>query len=355
MNQALWDMVDGPMPRGLLGLGDPDLHLIDGIWTLFVGGFSTTFRNRLYRARLGSGGSIGSGPWQFDLDRRGRVQPLCADAPRGSWDAAGLHTPSYVPPVAGNSARIYYTGRSSLKQYGPGSSYSIGVLEHSATGWRRLESPVLQGVHPRTSVLEPFVIHTGDRYRMWYQANPHEIGPGELPDYELRCVDSTDGIRWSDPVVFAGPDEGFFDNTVVQGPEQWYMVLARGSNLHNTPDFPAQGLWLITAPTPSANRADWSSPRRLLDTDRPDTPAWLGRGTYGPAAVFTDRLTILTTGVRSTPRWPRLVLQHLLSFKRPPVPAPFYLATGSIQQVLEITGEHVPETGHPQDPAAEPS
>ncbi|PKB30380.1 hypothetical protein ATL51_2040 [Pseudonocardia alni] len=32
-----------------------------------------------------------------------------------------MHTPSYVPPAAGNGARIYYSGRANAKHYGPGS------------------------------------------------------------------------------------------------------------------------------------------------------------------------------------------------------------------------------------------
>jgi hypothetical protein len=50
--RGLWDMIDGPMPRRVLGIGDPDIHQVEGRWTMFLGGFSTTFRNRLYRALL---------------------------------------------------------------------------------------------------------------------------------------------------------------------------------------------------------------------------------------------------------------------------------------------------------------
>ncbi len=114
---VLWDMVTGPMPRGLLGVGDPDVHCIDGRWTMFLGGFSTGFRNRLYRATAPPGGSP-RGPWRIDADPRGRAAALAPDPPRGSWDAAGMHTPSYVPPSGGNGARLYYTGRASLQ--GPG-------------------------------------------------------------------------------------------------------------------------------------------------------------------------------------------------------------------------------------------
>ncbi|MDN5726529.1 MAG: hypothetical protein L0G99_11450 [Propionibacteriales bacterium] len=337
---VLWDMVDGPMPRGILGLGDPDIHLIDGRWTMFLGGFSTGFRNRLLRATLADDGDLATGPWHFDLDRRGRAAPLVSDPPRGSWDAAGMHTPSYVPAVADHGPRIYYTGRATTRQFGPRSRYSIGVLEHRDGRWHRRDTPLVEGTRSRASVLEPFALRTEGRYRMWFQANPNEVGPGEQPDYELRCSDSMDGITdWSDPVTFADPSEGFFDNALapirgVDGRESWVMVLARGSNLHRTPDFPAQGLWWMTAPTPSADRADWSTPRRLLDTDHPGTPAWLGAGTYGPSITFAEpdsaRATLHFSATRAAPAWPRLAVERLLAGRRPPVPSPFQLSTGSL-------------------------
>ncbi|WP_435829277.1 histone-like nucleoid-structuring protein Lsr2, partial [Pseudonocardia alni] len=174
---------------------------------------------------------------------RGRARPLTADPPKGSRDAAGMHTPSYVPPAAGNGARIYYSGRANAKLYGPGSSYAIGVLEHTDGQWQRRGKPVLEGSAPRWSVLEPRVIHSRGRYRMWYQANPHEIGPGEHPDYELQCVESEDGLTgWTPPRVFAGLDEGFFDIAIAPRGDRWVMLLARGSDLHNTGGFPSPAL-----------------------------------------------------------------------------------------------------------------
>lgn len=337
--QVLWDMIDGPMPRGLLGIGDPNVHVIDDRWTMFLGGFTTTFRNRLYRATLDEGADLGSGAWRIERDSRGRAAALAPDPPRNGWDAAGMHTPSYVPANDDYGPRLYYTGRATSKHYGPGSRYSIGVLEHRDGRWHRRSTPVLEGSAPRFSVLEPLVIHTAGHYRMWYQANPHEVGPGEQPDYQLCCTDSADGITgWSPPRVFAHSAEGFFDNALARSGPGWVMVLARGSNLHATPDFPDQGLWWSTAAHPSADRADWSTPQRLLDTDALGTAPWMARGTYGPALAFADpaatQATVFVTGTRSTARWPALVLQHLARLRRPPVPAPFYLATGSFQADL---------------------
>ncbi|WP_433701172.1 hypothetical protein [Nocardiopsis sp. CA-288880] len=328
---ALWDMVDGPMPRGLLGVGDPDLHMVDGVATMFLGGFSTTFRNRIYLARPTPGGGMGSERWLIDADARGRARPVVADPPRDGWDRAGMHTPSYVPAVDGRPARIYYTGRATARQYGPRSGYAIGVLEQRGGRWERRDEPVLRGTAPRTSVLEPLVVHHRGRYVMWFQADPNEIGPGELPDYELRVAESADGIAWSAPRVFAGPDEGFFDNAVHRVGDRWVMVLARGANLHNTPRFPDQGLWVATAPEPSPVRADWTAPVRVLDTDRPDVPAWMARGVYGPALHAlegADGAVLTYTAVRAAPKWPAFNLRRLLRGRAPVVPSPFYLAVG---------------------------
>lgn len=330
---VLWDMVGGPMPRGLLGVGDPDVHVIDGVSTMFLGGFSTSFRNRLYRAVLPAGADPASEQWKIETNDRGRVRALVADPPRDAWDGAGMHTPSYVPPTENQPARIYYTGRRSRKQYGPKSSYAIGALELIDGRWRRRSAPLIEGVAPRQSVLEPLAVTERGGYVMWFQANPHEIGPGDLPDYELRVVESPDGITWSTPRVFATSTEGFFDNAVARADNGWLMVLARGSNLHNTPDFPAQGLWVTWARQLSVNRADWTEPMRVLDTDDPGTPAWMARGTYGPAILFADddNPLIFVTGTRDAPRWPVLNVERLLRARKPVLPSPFYLATGSMK------------------------
>ena len=107
----LWDMVGGPMPRGILGLGDPDVHVIDGTPTMLLGGFSSSFRNRLYIATLAPEADPASASWSLDLDGHGRARALAHDPPKGAWDAAGMHTPSFVPAVGDQPARIYYTGR----------------------------------------------------------------------------------------------------------------------------------------------------------------------------------------------------------------------------------------------------
>jgi hypothetical protein len=115
------------------------------------------------------------------------------------------------------------------------------------------------------------------------------VSPGEQPDYELRCTDSVDGSTdWSPPQVFAGADEGFFDNALVRTSSGWVMVLARGPNLHATSDFLAQGLWWTTGQSASMNRSAWTPLQRFLDADQHGTQAWMARGTYGPSLAVTQ-------------------------------------------------------------------
>lgn len=330
----LWDMVGGPMPRGVLGLGDPDVHVIDGMPTMFLGGFSSSFRNRLYVATLDHGADPAHPSWSVDLDGNDRARALALDPPRDAWDAEGMHTPSFVPAVGNQPARIYYTGRASRKQYGPRSSYAIGALELIGGEWVRRNEPVIRGVAPRSSVLEPLVVHDRDRYVMWFQTNSHEIGPGELPDYELRVTESCDGVSWSEPQVFATPEEGFFDNAVARTREGWLMVLARGSDLHGTGGFPEQGLWVSTARTLSTSRAVWSEPKHVLNTGDPRMPAFLARGTYGPGILHDvehDRTVVYVTGVREAPRWPIFLARRILHGRRPVIPSPFYLSVAAIE------------------------
>ncbi|WP_202879667.1 hypothetical protein [Serinicoccus kebangsaanensis] len=299
---------------------------------MFLGGFSTSFRNRLYTATLTPGADPGSRSWRFVCDARGRARALTVDPPKDAWDAEGMHTPSFVPAADGQPARVYYTGRASKKQYGPDSSYAIGALELIDGAWVRRDEPLIRGTAPRSSVLEPLVVHDRGRYVMWFQANPHEIGPGEYPDYELRVTESVDGVSWSVPRVFSTPAKGFFDNTIARTRDGWLMVLARGPDLHGTGGFPEQGLWVSTTRELSADRSSWSVPRHVLNTADAGMPASLARGVYGPGVLYdadTGRTVVYVTGVREAPSWPRFIAQRLLRGRRPVVPSPFYLSVSA--------------------------
>lgn len=323
--EPIWDMLGQRMPRGVLGVSDPDVHRIDDQWVMFIGGFSTSFRNRIYRARLPVGADLQPAGWRLDRD------PITSDPPRGSWDAGGMHTPSYVPPGDHDEARIYYAGRASSQQYGEGSTYSIGVLRRQEDGrWLRHPTPVLRGWPERPSVLEPLVIRTQRGYRMWFLATPHEVAPGEQPDFQLHVSDSIDGTTWDDAHLFATREEGFFDNAVYPTDQGWEMTLARGTNLHGTDPYPGQGLWVMHAATPSPRRRDWSAPQCVLDTDAPGTPAWMGRGVCGPSVAFTidGQRMVFLTGTHDVGSWPQAVRRRISRSRRLAVPAPYYLATG---------------------------
>ena len=327
-------MVDGPMPRGLLGVGSGDVFQDGTQWTLLLGGYSTTFRNRLYAAEAPSESDPATAEWVVRMNARRRAVALVPDPARSAWDGGGMHTPSYLPPSRDLPARIYYAGRAGRRHVGPGSGYSIGLLEHRDGRWVRLEQPVLAGSGQRRSVLEPRVVRHNGRYVMWYLATPHEVAPGEQPNYELRTTTSLNGVSdWTPPKVFATVEEGFFDVALVESDDGWWMVLARGTNLHNTSPFPPQGLWLMRAQDPSEDRAEWSEPVCLLDTDAPDTPDWMGRGVCDPAAIITPdgTLTVFVSGTRRYRTWASLVARQLTRRKRPPIPAPFYLCTAALR------------------------
>jgi hypothetical protein len=333
-SRVLWDMVDGPMPRGLLGVGSGDVFHDGERWTLLLGGYSSTFRNRLYVATAPSASDPFTTTWTVQQDRRRRAAALIADSPRSAWDGGGMHTPSYLPPSGDVPARIYYAGRAGRRHVGAGSGYAIGMLELRNDRWIRRESPILTGSVHRSSVLEPKVIRHDDRYIMWFLATPHEVAPGEQPDYELRTTTSLNGVDdWTPPTAFATVQEGVFNIALTESGNEWQMVLARGTNLHGTSPFPPQGLWLMRANQPSEQRTAWSEPVRLLDTDTPSTPAWMGRGVCDPAVVVAPdgTLTVFVSGTRRYRSWKSLVFQQLKRRKRIPVPAPFYLCTAALR------------------------
>jgi hypothetical protein len=325
-SSPLFSMLGDPRPgHGLIGVSDPDVHLHDGAWTMFLGAFTNRFAVRIVEARLPGDAAITDDSWSLVTDQRRRAVQLGAPLERRAWDAAGMHTPSYVKGTG--VERIYYAGRRSRKITGPGSRYAIGCLEHRDGAWQRLPGPVQTGDATRPSALEPFVLHTEGRWRMWFLSAIGETGRGEQPDYELRYTESDDGIRWEVPETFATVAEGFFDNTVTGDSSGWRMVLARGTNLYGMTPFPGQGLWLTEATTPG-RRAVWSPLRRLLDTDS-SAEDWYAAGVCGPAVVADDdTLHVFATGTHAPIPWWQAALGRLRAGRSLPAPAPYFLTTG---------------------------
>ncbi|PRX99550.1 hypothetical protein [Allonocardiopsis opalescens] len=338
---AFFDMLTGLRPvRNVWGLSDPDVHRIDGRWVMFLGGFTNRFKVLLFAAALPEGAPLSSTEWALITDpaRPDRALALAPAPPRGEWDAGGRHTPSYVRgpgPGGREEERVYYAGHASRAVTGRRSRYAIGFLARTPAGWRRHGPPVHTGTPERPSVLEPLVRCDDGVWRMWYLSAPHEVGRGELPDYRLEHVEGDDGLRWSSPRVLFSTEDGYFDNAVQRVDGHYEMVVARGTNLYGTPGYPAQGLWWLRSPRPSGRRADWTgAPVRLLDTDAEPLP-WFADGGCGPSFHYgdteadRDTMYVFFTGTRAL-GWPKAAAARLARLRRPPVPAPFYLATGRI-------------------------
>lgn len=353
---VLFDMFDGLHPiRNVWGLSDPDVHWIDGRWTMFLGGVTPRLRVLLFTAALPAGAPLSCDDWSLVTvpGNPRRAAPVAPAPPKGLWDSRGMHTPSYVRGrVQGGpeEERIYYAGQSSRSVTGRKSRYSIGFLTRTPDGWRRHGAPVHVGTHERPSVMEPLVRYDDGLWRMWYLSTPHEVGRGEMPDYRLEYVEGTDGVTWSTPRVLFSTEDGYFDNAVLKVDDHYEMVVARGTNLHGTPDFPAQGLWWLRSPRPSGSREEWTrTPVRLLDTDVDPSP-WFGDGGCGPSFHYGDTdadrntMYVFFTGTRARTPWWKAAL-HRLSLRRGlPMPTPFHLATGriSLPGFRPRTGEDPP-------------
>lgn len=340
----LFDMREGFSPvKNVVGVGDPDVHKIGDRWTMFLGGFTNRFKVNLFAATLPPGSPLSSTEWSLatsDADPTVAL-PLVGQPPRGSWDHHGLHTPSYVrgvDPKQGPRERIYYSGRSSRQSTGPKSRYAIGCVERTPAGWARHDAPVLTGTPERPSVFEPLVRYYDQKWRMWYVSAVHEVGRGELPNYQFEYVESVDGLTgWSTPKVLFSVEEGIFDNAVTQVDSGYEMVVARGHDLYDTPGFPAQGMWWLAAERPSGDRRDWTrEPARILDASNAPLP-WYANGAFGPSVNYGDTeadrdvMYVFFTGVHAKASWARLAAGRLLTLRKPPVPAPFYFAVGRME------------------------
>jgi len=288
---VFFDMLDGLAPvRNVLGVGDPDVHHVDGRWTMFLGGFTTRFRVALFVAVLPPGAPLSSQDWALLTDPRHprRAVPLTPDPPRRAWDRKGMHAPSYVRGRRRDGTeeeRIYYAGRSSASTTGPSSHRAAATQSAACDG----PSPAGDG--------------TGD---------------------------------WSVPRTLFTTQDGYFDNAVQQVDDHYEMVVARGTNLHGTDDFPPQGLWWLRSERPSGQRADWTpDPVRLLDADHQPLE-WFANGGCGPSFHYgdthadRDTLYVFFTGAHAKINWLTTALGRLAHLRRPPVPAPYHLATGRI-------------------------
>jgi hypothetical protein len=278
--------------KNLIAIGDPNVQNFGGRWWMFVGAAHAGEKVNIFSASLPPGAPLSSDEWTITTVHGDPTEaaPLVEHPEEGRWDE-WLHTPSYANGHAGDGGtgpceRIYYTG----SQAAPDGErlFSIGVLERNGEVWRRREEPVLRGSGERTNVLEPKVIWSQGKWRMWVMATAKEAGPDDLPDYQIHYLESDDGIGgWSDPQILFDEDDNFFDAVAIETRGGSEMVVARAPNMFGTPGFPSQGLWWLCSLEPSGDRACWSArPVPLLDADH--GARWYASGTYGPSITYGD-------------------------------------------------------------------
>lgn len=346
--RKLFDMRERFAPiTNLLGVGNPDVQKIGDRWWMFFGGFHTGCKNNLFSASLPAGAPLNSDPWTItaQMNKPRRAASLVAQPRRGSWDATGLHTPSYAVGAGMDASgqfyaceRIYHAGRNSQSIIDNSKPISIGVLEKTPRGWARYPRPVLVGTSDFASVLEPKVRYLEGKWRMWYAATPRVAGKKTPPIYQIRYVESEDGITsWSQPQVLFSTDEGYFDAVVNPSTDGYEMVTCRSGNLSGASAFPVQGLWWLSSQAPSGNRKDWShDPLPILEVDSAAAD-WYANGVLGPSAQYGDTdedrntMYVFFTGVSRETNWLRAARKAFARGSRPPFPAPFYLSIARAQ------------------------
>jgi predicted GH43/DUF377 family glycosyl hydrolase len=124
--------------------------------------------------------------------------------------------------IAANGSALSVDGKW-LYWYQAGRTPRIGLARSGDGGaWSRHGAPVLEG-GPRGSwdergVADPYVIHTGDSFYMYY------LGQDRAARQRLGVARSTDGVKWeklrSNPVLELG-EPGAFDETGLGEPAVW--------------------------------------------------------------------------------------------------------------------------------------
>ena len=341
-------MIDGYAPiRNLIGIGDPNVHLIDGKWTMFIGGFQTNFKNNIFSVHLDEDkGLDDTGRWNIDTQtkKHHKAKPLVPQPAKGEWDAYGLHEPCYVEgaDVDGRILRrVYYTGRATAKVHDAGSVFAIGFLEFKDDSWQRGVGPVITGDKQNPSVLGPKVIYDKGVWKIWYRATPLEPVKGIYPVSSIYYAESKDGITWSKPSVFFDASHEVSHAYVHKVGEVYLMLTSTSPNIFHETPYPPQKLWLRTATHPSGNANDWSDPIELMDAN--DGEQWYGDGFFGSSLVAGEdgKLHIFFAGVNKPVNWFGDALKRLLKLKLPPFPAPYFFTIGEavvdMNDVLEIT------------------
>lgn len=340
----------GVPPVNLLAVSDPEVVTESDATAMYAGAFTVTARVRLVEARqvaddgpargVEGDGRPGAGErWALRSRAPGRRRArTLARPPRGSFDSAGMGSPSHAVGTAGGEPRerLYYNGLDRLLPT-PG-TYAIGVLERTSGGdWARRPTPVLTGDAERPGVLEPTVWWAEGRWHMVHLSFVADPPLGEPPDYRLRYTWSEDGLDgWADPVELFDARHNFFDADVHPWRGGWLMVLAGDPHAERAP----QGLWVTWSADP-ADAGAWRRNLTPLLTHDEDAPPWRRRGVYGPsiAGVQQDRLVVYASGRHGRIDWWAEARDRLARLRPPPVPAgDYYLSVVRLEWGADAPG-----------------
>ncbi|MFS0726982.1 hypothetical protein [Paenibacillus sp. 1P07SE] len=352
--EMIFGMLDGYRPiTNLLGAGDPNVHKIGEQWWMFFGGFQKSFKNNLFSASLPMGESLDSdAKWAITHEpgQPAQARPLIPQPSKQEWDGYGLHEPCYVEGRATNSqgvvvpcSRIYYTGRQSKSPLSNTSPFSIGFLEKGPNGWSRHPEPVVTGTDRNPNALGPKVVYADGKWRMWYRANQKEAVKGIRQQDEIYYIESEDGINgWSEPLLFFSQQVSIAHAYVTKTSDGYEMLVSTSPNLYGNPSYPDQKLWILKSDTPSGNREEWSTdPEEVLDA-RTGEP-WYKGGFFGSSLCVPGlgqdegARYVFFTGVHEPFHYLPYFLKRILSFRKPPIPAPFYFSIGCFKRSSGVT------------------
>ncbi|MGC7103126.1 hypothetical protein ACPZ19_51470, partial [Amycolatopsis lurida] len=259
--------------RNVDTVADVSVSWLDGRWWMVLGatlGESPVVG--LCSARLPRGAAPDSPDWVIDTDPDDPAvaAALAPPPPTGGWDATGYHCPVHVR--AGSVRRIYYASAPARTLYGP---YQIGCLEWDGGLWHRRPEPVFTAALPweRGTVLEPNVVHTGGRWRIYYAT-----GLTATDNAVIGYAESRDGLTgWRHRRVELATDE--FDAAITRATGGYHRVTARQPA--HRPLSPSDGLWWSSATR--LDRPHWTPQVQLVSST--DGTPWHQAGVWKPSVV----------------------------------------------------------------------
>lgn len=95
-----------------------------------------------------------------------------------------------------NIYKMWYVGND-------GTGWRIGYASSSdgKSEWQKSSTPIIEVGSPdewdEIDTADPFVIHEGDLYKMWYSSNSSRWADSSPDKFRIRYAESADGINWT--------------------------------------------------------------------------------------------------------------------------------------------------------------